>query len=355
MSNMERTTGWQQIQLGVKEAERLITRKEYNLVMVKSRQVLEYMVRCMAEKACLVEGDLSDTIDELYDGCWISRESKDNYHTIRIIGNKAVHEGSNAAQDASQAYKLLTQEVYVFAEEFSGGQAARGQHRTARSASSGHPAGRQGASRPPVRQSGHPGSSAARSGSGAGARRRPAYSGNQRQGGPRRKKRRQAMPAFYMWRLLIPLLVIVLLIVVIRTLAPSGEKGKDKNQVTTSVSASPEVTTAPTQPAPTPAPQPETEAQTEAPAVKYKVKGTSVNVRKDPSKTSRILAQLTKGTEVDYVKRYNNDWDVINYNGQEAYVSSQFLEKEEQPAQTQASGTGTQAPAAGTTAAGTGA
>ena len=29
----------------------------------------------------------------------------------------------------------------------------------------------------------------------------------------------------------------------------------------------------------------------------------------------------------DYVKRYNNDWTVINYDGQEAYVSSQYIEK----------------------------
>ena len=121
MSNMERTTSWQQIQLGVKEAERLIVRKEYNLVMVKARQVLEYMVRCMAERACVVEGDLSDTIDQLYEGQWINKATKDNYHTIRILGNKAVHEGDDAAYDANQAYQLLTQEVYVFANEFAGG------------------------------------------------------------------------------------------------------------------------------------------------------------------------------------------------------------------------------------------
>ena len=94
MSNVERTTSWQQIQQGVKEAERLIARKEYNLVMVRARQVLEYMVRCMAERACVVEGDLSDTIDQLYEGQWINKATKDNYHTIRILGNKAVHEGS---------------------------------------------------------------------------------------------------------------------------------------------------------------------------------------------------------------------------------------------------------------------
>ena len=73
MSNVERTTSWQQIQQGVKEAERLIARKEYNLVMVRARQVLEYMVRCMAERACVVEGDLSDTIDQLYEGSGLTR------------------------------------------------------------------------------------------------------------------------------------------------------------------------------------------------------------------------------------------------------------------------------------------
>ena len=104
MSNVERTTSWQQIQQGVKEAERLIARKEYNLVMVRARQVLEYMVRCMAERACVVEGDLSDTIDQLYEGQWINKATKDNYHTIRILGNKAVHEGDDTAYDANQAF-----------------------------------------------------------------------------------------------------------------------------------------------------------------------------------------------------------------------------------------------------------
>ena len=73
MSNFERTTSWQQIQQGVKEAERLIVSRDYNLVMVKARQILECMVRCLAEKACLVDGDLADTIDQLYEGHWIDK------------------------------------------------------------------------------------------------------------------------------------------------------------------------------------------------------------------------------------------------------------------------------------------
>ncbi len=118
MANMENTTIWKQIQQGLRETERLIGRKEYNMAMIKARQTLEFMVRCMAEKACVVEGDLSDTIDQLYEGRWISRTTKDHYHNIRILGNKAVHEGDDTAYDANQAYQLLAQEVGAFADEY---------------------------------------------------------------------------------------------------------------------------------------------------------------------------------------------------------------------------------------------
>ena len=288
MSNMERTTSWQQIQLGVKEAERLIVRKEYNLVMVKARQVLEYMVRCMAERACVDEGD-------------------------------------DAAYDANQAYQLLTQEVYVFANEFAGGRSSRPSQ-----------ASRGGASRQPARTAGSGGrpGSGPRGGRGTRSQGRPSGSGGSRQGAPRKKKRRRVSPVYYVWRLLIPVLAVVLLIVVIQTLG--GKGGKDKDKTTTA----PTVTTAATEPAPTPPPEPETEPETEPPAVVYRIKGNSVNVRKEPSTDSRILVQLSNGYEVDYVKRYSNDWDVINYEGQEAYVSSRFLEKVEPVPETEVVPTG---------------
>ena len=91
---MENTTIWKQIQQGLRETERLIGRKEYNMAMIKARQTLEFMVRCMAEKACVVEGDLSDTIDQLYEGRWISRTTKDHYHNIRITCSLTVSEKS---------------------------------------------------------------------------------------------------------------------------------------------------------------------------------------------------------------------------------------------------------------------
>ena len=35
------------------------------------------------------------------------------------------------------------------------------------------------------------------------------------------------------------------------------------------------------------------------------------------------------------MKRYNDDWAVINYDGKEAYVSNQYLERTELAAETQ--------------------
>lgn len=313
MSNLEHTTSWQQIQQGVKEAERLIVNKNYNLVMVKARQTLECMVRCMAEKACLVEGDLSDTIDQLYEGGWINKTTKDNYHTIRILGNKAVHENDNTAYNANQAYQLLTQEVHVFSHDGGasgggrsqrpssrGGQERTGQRGSQRTASAGN---RAGSSRPVQGQRTQTG--------------RSGYSSGQHSSNVRRRKRRRVSPLFYLWRLLIPLLVVILLIIVIQMLRPGKDEIKD--------------TPAPTESSQTvesmPETEPETEPETQPEAERYVVTGNSVNVRTEPSTSSRILVQLSQGTEVDYVKRYNNDWTVINYDGQEAYVSSQYIEK----------------------------
>lgn len=318
MSNVERTTSWQRIQQGVREAEQLFSRKEYNLVMVKARQVLEIMVRCQAEKACLVEGDLSDTIDQLYEGRWIDKATKDNYHTIRILGNKAVHEGDDTAYDANQAYQLLNQEVFAFANESAGGRQSAASRPAAR-AQSRPASGRQG-------QAGGR-SSSARSGQSAGRTGRSNYSSSSRTGAARRKKRRRVSPMFYVWRLLIPVLVIILLIVVIRMLLPGQGGGTD------ATTTAPVVTEASSESVPPQPTAPETEPETEPASETWVVNGSSVNVRSEPSTDSRILVQLADGTQVDYVKRYSNDWAVINYEGQEAYISSQYLVRVEESAE----------------------
>lgn len=285
MANMENTTGWKQIQQGLRDTERLIDRKEYNMAMIKARQTLEFMVRCMAERACVVEGDLSDTIDQLYEGRWISRSTKDHYHNIRILGNKAVHEGDDTAYDANQAYQLLAQEVVAFAEEYRGG--AKG------------PQPRNTSGRRVAAGQRHPGT------------------------GKKKKKRRSLPPAYYILRLLVPVLAVVLLILVIRTMMPGGE-GQDKAE-TTAAQTTEQASQAPadTEPAET-----ETEPQKEE-SGSYVVTGSGVNVREEPSTSGRVLVQLSQGDTVEYVKRYNNDWTVINYEGQEAYISSQYISRQD--------------------------
>ena len=110
---------WERIQQGVTETERLIGQKQYNMAMIKSRQTLEIMVKCLAEKALILDGsDMSEIIDQLYESKWITKTTMEHYHRLRTIGNKAVHEGYNNASDANQAYHILSQEVYAFSNDY---------------------------------------------------------------------------------------------------------------------------------------------------------------------------------------------------------------------------------------------
>lgn len=116
------SNSWSRIQQGFKDTERLLGQQQFNMAMVKARQTLETMVKSLGDKALIVEGDLADNIDQLYEGRWISQATKDNYHRIRVIGNKAVHDGDESSYDANEAYQLLSQEVQAFANSYSGGR-----------------------------------------------------------------------------------------------------------------------------------------------------------------------------------------------------------------------------------------
>ena len=45
------TNSWEKIQSGVRDTERLIGQKKYNMAMIKARQTLEFMVKCLCEKS----------------------------------------------------------------------------------------------------------------------------------------------------------------------------------------------------------------------------------------------------------------------------------------------------------------
>lgn len=122
MTANEAISSWEKIQQGVKEAETLMGKREYNLSMVKARQTLEFMVHCLCDQAGIMEPDLSRSIDALYNERVITKTTCEHYHKIRMLGNSAVHENNTSAYDANQAYQFLSQEVYTFSHDYRAGK-----------------------------------------------------------------------------------------------------------------------------------------------------------------------------------------------------------------------------------------
>ena len=150
------TSSWERIQKGFQETERLLGQKRYNECMIRARQTLEFMVKCLCERFDIMEASLVDMIDALYEHEIINKTTCEHYHKIRMIGNKAVHEEDNLAYNAGQAYHLLSQEIYTFANDFTGKKkrpVPRSQERERTETSSeSHPhSSRSGASHAPSR------------------------------------------------------------------------------------------------------------------------------------------------------------------------------------------------------------
>ena len=68
-----------------------------------------------------------------------------------------------------------------------------------------------------------------------------------------------------------------------------------------------------------------TAAENAAPV--YKTTDT-LNVRSQPNTEGDRIGQLAAGTTVEYIRAHDAEWAVILYNGQEAYVASQYLSAE---------------------------
>ncbi len=283
---------WDKIRLGVQEAESLINQKKYNLAMVRCRQTLEYMIRDLCDKALITtqnsNQDMSSLIDELYTNRWITKTTCEHYHKIRMLGNKAVHDGSDNAYDANQAYHLLTQEVYTFSKDFN----RKGQAQPQQSAR-----GRQ--SQQAQQRASQP-------------RRRPA-SGQARS----RRRPSQGMPftTTDLMRLLLIVIAVILIFAVVhffRGRKADVEETVPSTEAPTIEESLPETT-----------PAPETMAET-TPAAVFKTND-HLNVRAEPSTEGRRLGVLDPDTIVDYVGEYDDEWAIINYDGQEAYVASRYL------------------------------
>lgn len=273
MAKIDNPGIWEKIQRNVQETERLMGQKKYNLSMIKARQTLEYMVKLQCDKAGIVESNTETMIRELFNGKWITKSTAEHYLQLLSIGNKAAKEGDNSAYNANQAYHVLSQEIYSFADADKS---------------------------PKMRRSASQQSQTAKS---------------------RRRQPKSGLNGSDLIKLLIPVVLVIVLILIIRILTPS------KTQ--TDETSSPAQPTATSTEAPT---MESTEApvETTAPAVSYRTT-TTLNVRKGPSTDSDRIGKLDPGASVEYIRDYEDDdfWAVILYNDQEAYVAKQYLETAE--------------------------
>lgn len=295
MGRTENPSIWEKIQRNVQETERLIGQKKYNLAMIKARQTMEYMVKLHCDKAGIVESTPDTMIRELYSGKWISKSTAEHYLQILSIGEQAAKDGDNGAFNANQAYHLLSQEVYAF----SNSDKPERTRRSAREASVSR------------------GSDSSRAASSRAAGSRTSSSRVVPQSRSRRRQR-NGLNSLDLLKLLIPIVLIIVLIFLIRILAP-------KDTPTEETSTAPVTTEAPTTMAST---EPETtEEETAAPVV-YRTTDV-LNVRSGPSTNDERIGKLDAGASIEVIGDYDETWAIIIYNGQEAYVSKDYLTLEE--------------------------
>ncbi len=275
---------WDRIRQGVRDAEKLITQRDYNGAMIKCRQTMEFMVKQLAARAHITDtGDLRSLIDDLYINRWISKSTYEHFNTIRLVGNKAVHDGYDNAYDATQAYQLLAQEATQFSNSYSNSPKGTVPKKS------------------DSKKSDQTSSSSARQSSNRSRR---------RQEGSRQGR----MDSVTLLKLLVPILCVILLILIIWMIRPRRATVEE----TVPVSSFAETTAA----MPTTAAAPPQET-----AAIYRTTS-NLNVRSEPSTDSVILGMLNSGAVVDYIGAEDDEWARISYNGEEAYVASRYLTAE---------------------------
>ena len=268
MARNDIPNGWDKIRQNVQETERLIGQKKYNQSMIKAKQTVEYMVKLQCEQSGIMEGSMDSMIRELYNNGWISKSTAEHYLQIYDIGTKAAKNGDNGAYNANQAYHVLSQEIYSFADN---GKAARGRR----------------PSRARSQQS--------RRASGFG------------------RSGRGIQPTDLL-KFVVPIVLVIILIVLIRVLTPKKPATEETSAPVITTEAA-ETTVS------------ETEPESTTSGSSYKTT-TTLNVRKEPSTDADRIGKLDPGASVEYLRDHDDTWAVIKYNGQEAYVAKEFLTAE---------------------------
>ncbi|MDO4488960.1 MAG: DUF4145 domain-containing protein [Eubacteriales bacterium] len=306
------------------ELAEIISRREYNWGLVRSRQYAEELVRLYCKEATIPFTTLADTIDSLHADGSISDTSRENLHSIRILGNKAAHEGDNDAQDAKNAYYLLKEELQTYASRKNRFDGERTPVDYRRPVAARQDEDEEEYEERPVRRPRQ-----SNGGPDIDMGRAPKRGGNDR---PRRKQDSGSDFSLYtVLKILIPVLIAVLLIILVISIVRNPEK--DEPTTTQATSSEIEVLTeAPTDAEVMTTEAPTTEAPTTEAPVIYKTKGNGVRLRfaSDPT---RIYKTVENGTKIGTITDYNGTGDYatgfaqITYDNQTLIVSKDFIEK----------------------------
>lgn len=318
---------------GLMEIAGLTSRREYNLSLVKSRQLAEHLVKSYAEEKNIEYTTLADTIESLFQNGVIDRTSRDAFHNIRMYGNKAVHEGDNDAEDAQKSYYLLKNEVQTFMSRKAVSVDRTPVRVDRNQVSNRRPAfsedgnailgrsvnGKEVDAADQQRQRRQRGSSGRSTRGESGSRgsegqrvRRQQSSGNEGGG----------VNIYDLLRILIPVLAAILLIIIIRSLLPSKKKPAE----TTTPAAVETTAEVPSEEAAESEEAP-TETVTEAPkSFEYKIKGNGVNIRYADNQ-DRIYTQLSNGTAIGTVEEIEgSDFVKFTLDGVSVVVRKDFIE-----------------------------
>ncbi len=330
---------WGNIRVQLNEVQNLILNGRYQNAVILNREILKTVVRLQVDRACLVAENLQADIQQLFSARAIDAASRDHYNEIRNYAEQAEAGVNPGAQGANQAFSLMRDELEKYMNS-----APRAAAPVSRAASAeeeerprvplGGKAGRSGAgterAREMSRLSGGSGKAAGRSSAGRAGRssaagrstaNRGSRGGRSSEGARRNARNEQPMEIdiYSVLKIAIPVACVLLVIILIRVLTMGGGAAIETTAVPTTPAVI-ETTAAPTTEAET------TEEETTEAVPEKMVTTSGVRVRTKPStEDSEVLDVLDPDTEVTYKGAYDNEWAIIDYNGQEAYVSSQYL------------------------------
>ncbi|MBO6134901.1 MAG: SH3 domain-containing protein [Lachnospiraceae bacterium] len=136
---------------------------------------------------------------------------------------------------------------------------------------------------------------------------------------PRRNRRR-------LMSIIIPIVAILLMVFVVRAIFFRGEREEiiETEPVVEIIETEP-IETEPieTEPVETEPPQPPE-------AGYYNVTGDLVKIRNAPNTdSSRVYGTVSKGDRVQVRSFYDNDWAIVSYEGEEAYISRRYIVRDE--------------------------